>query len=770
MDQLHSRNVVIEKIASLFVEHEGLWKKYASYMNNQSKAFKKLESLLSINEDLGEFLKSKAQQEGFSLEYLLVRPIRRFLEYVSLFEELKKYTSGGHPDYRMTMEANKIFKDALALVDHNKVETIRKLRDIQCTLVFPPKHVKFDLLAAADRHLVSETALKLYEITKKRLLSDGYMFVFNDMLLLTRPRQVQIQTSPSTSVTKHRVAYRVVLNKAFVREPDPVVLEQAKDLPMLEIVQPEVEIVRICFPTREEKLRFKSTIESLLIKNKANISEQEKEDAYKKLAENEAEQLNKLKLTSRIKVPPPVPKRPSASPSKKHISKAHIDKEEDEEEGVPSRRAEIRKLQRELVATKRELKAVLLRLEQMEKQRDHYRKLHDELNEEYERYKRTTESQVGEVEKLKDKAAASSPSDNADTAHLKELLRKEIEQRREAERTNKELRDNFLRLTHLMIQKQTIEGDLLTRLISLENEVIGVDADTRNQEIASQRRELQNVFERAKQELLQTLEESKAALRREVEILVQTVALTLESEKAKGDPNKFTTQLMQENATLKAMNVELDRKIKDYESRTNTAVPATTPRGSTASAVSHSHPQSSVVTKDSPSAPLKKGEDKSSGGLKDSRGKVKKIKTVNYGSDTGERDDGSKRKMPMMVMKLTKKRKDSQTPQPWRTPPTAVNGTANVEIKKVNKVDWNVVKHEQSYWSDDIDSDGWTSAGGTNIMKPMPMSPGRVVNVSAAMNSNAPAPTAPLVAVSSNPHAAEGDEISGEGAAKSNSE
>jgi F0F1-type ATP synthase membrane subunit b/b' len=64
--------------------------------------------------------------------------------------------------------------------------------------------------------------------------------------------------------------------------------------------------------------------------------------------------------------------------------------------------------------------------------------------------------------------------------------------------------------------------------------------DTRNHEIASQRRELQNVFEKAKQELLQTLEESKAALRREVEILVQTVALTLESDKAKGDPSMFS--------------------------------------------------------------------------------------------------------------------------------------------------------------------------------------------------------------------------------------
>jgi hypothetical protein len=44
---------------------------------------------------------------------------------------------------------------------------------------------------------------------------------------------------------------------------------------------------------------------------------------------------------------------------------------------------------------------------------------------------------------------------------------------------------------------------------------------------------------------------------------------------------------MQENATLKALNVELDRKIKDYEGRTTATttttavtVPSTTPRGS----------------------------------------------------------------------------------------------------------------------------------------------------------------------------------------------
>lgn len=107
--------------------------------------------------------------------------------------------------------------------------------------------------------------------------------------------------------------------------------------------------------------------------------------------------------------------------------------------------------------------------------------------------------------------------------------------------------------------------------------------------------------------------------------------------------------------------------------------------------MSHSLTQSQALMKDSLAPPMKRG-DKNLTGLKDSRGlKVKKIKTVNYGSDTGEKEE--KRRAPMV--KLSRKRKESQPPQPWRTPPTAVNNTTSVEIKRMNKVDWNVVKNEQ---------------------------------------------------------------------------
>jgi hypothetical protein len=103
------------------------------------------------------------------------------------------------------------------------------------------------------------------------------------------------------------------------------------------------------------------------------------------------------------------------------------------------------------------------------------------------------------------------------------------------------------------------------------------------------------------------------------------------------------------------------------------------------------------MTKDNKETPhitsLKKSEDKNPSGLRDSRSvKVKKVKTVNYGSDTGERE-GTKQKIPMV--KLTKKRKESTPSQPWRTPPTSVNDTTSVEIKKMNIVDWKAVKNEQ---------------------------------------------------------------------------
>jgi hypothetical protein len=82
------------------------------------------------------------------------------------------------------------------------------------------------LLSAADRHLITEFILKLFEIAKKQPLSDAHAFIFNDLLLITRPRQMQIQSSPPTTITKHRVAYRVPLNKIFIQQPDPNILER----------------------------------------------------------------------------------------------------------------------------------------------------------------------------------------------------------------------------------------------------------------------------------------------------------------------------------------------------------------------------------------------------------------------------------------------------------------------------------------------------------------------------------------------------------------
>ena len=95
--------------------------------------------------------------------------------------------------------------------------------------------------------------------------------------------------------------------------------------------------------------------------------------------------------------------------------------------------------------------------------------------------------------------------------------------------------------------------------------------------------------------------------------------------------------------------------------------------------------------------------------------KSKKVKTYNYSSDNAE--DSWKTKLKLS----TKKKKDTQT-TPWRTPPpTAPNQPFGLQFKS-NKVDWNTVKNEQSYWSDDFNESDYSS-GVVTVRKRLQMSP-----------------------------------------------
>ncbi len=84
--------------------------------------------------------------------------------------------------------------------------------------------------------------------------------------------------------------------------------------------------------------------------------------------------------------------------------------------------------------------------------------------------------------------------------------------------------------------------------------------------------------------------------------------------------------------------------------------------------------------------------------------KSKKVKTYNYSSDNAEENKDWKAKLRLS----TKKKKEVQA-TPWRTPPPTAQNQPFVLQFKSNKVDWNTVKNEQSYWSDDFNESDYSS-------------------------------------------------------------
>lgn len=101
--------------------------------------------------------------------------------------------------------------------------------------------------------------------------------------------------------------------------------------------------------------------------------------------------------------------------------------------------------------------------------------------------------------------------------------------------------------------------------------------------------------------------------------------------------------------------------------------------------------------------------------------KAKKLKSVRFHGDVSSDEQGGKgpswRDNVRKTLGIPKKKPaPGQGPSPWRKPPE----TAGVPfgVKKPNKVEWN--RTEQSYWSDDVDSDTYGPGGATSGNESMP--------------------------------------------------
>lgn len=238
---------------------------------------------------------------------------------------------------------------------------------------------------------------------------------------------------------------------------------------------------------------------------------------------------------------------------------------------------------------------------------------------------------------------------------------------------------------------------------------------------------------------------SSPGLQRVASISVNETAMKIELD-----------QLRKENSTLKQSNTELTSRLSTLQRRNSVTLPGTvvgppipvnraqpTPTGGPASPTvprgpaAADAPSSESDRSGSPAPFLRANSMTSPRNLSgssqemsalnsptsDETGpqmslgkKSKKLKSVRFHGDVSSDEQTGKgpswRDNVRKTLGIPKKKASPQQgPSPWRKPPEAGTGVP-VAMKKPNKVDW--TRSEQSYWSDDVDSDTYGPGGATS--------------------------------------------------------
>jgi hypothetical protein len=214
-------------------------------------------------------------------------------------------------------------------------------------------------------------------------------------------------------------------------------------------------------------------------------------------------------------------------------------------------------------------------------------------------------------------------------------------------------------------------------------------------------------------------------------------------------------QLRKELATYKQQHAELSSRLSTLQRRNSVTLPSPVvgiPPVNRPQSVATQQPATPTSTRDTPSsesdrsgspAPMIRANSLTSprlmaGGSQEisavtsqdsddtgpqlsSGKKSKKLKSVRFHGDVSSDEQSGKgptwRDSVRKTLGIPKKKPVPATgPNPWRKPPEMGGGP--ITVKKPNKVDWN--RSEQSYWSDDVDSDTYGPGGATSGNESMP--------------------------------------------------
>jgi len=171
----------------VFVKYVSSFRIYTEFVNNYNNSLDNLSRCQKKKKAFQQFLADANRHSdcrGRDLPTFLITPIQRLPRYILLLQELQKLTPSKHKDYKNIGRALSDIKQMTDYINREKqvAEMYQKLLQIQEAFVDDIS------LLSKQRQLVQEGEFNYRRKSKKGFKPGLHFFLFNDMLLLARPR------------------------------------------------------------------------------------------------------------------------------------------------------------------------------------------------------------------------------------------------------------------------------------------------------------------------------------------------------------------------------------------------------------------------------------------------------------------------------------------------------------------------------------------------------------------------------------------------------
>ncbi len=300
----------------------------------------------------------------------------------------------------------------------------------------------------------------MHPLRKPGTRNEIFLLVFSDMLLITRPKRVSTKKlTLNNKVSRHLlVTRRIFLNEMFLHDPSLDIREQIPDV--IEIVSTNVGVWRLGMGSETE--RVTKIIESQLARVGPTVSDSDKSTEYNRLVEL-AKSRQPTRSKSRASASQLSPRRSPRSPRKALLL--------DLERATNNNNNASEQLMSELDKARDAVRELAMKASIAEQERDEYRRRMEEEMRERIKLERVISTQQEQITQLKLTQNSKPAKETIEVQTLLDMLKHETEARREVEEHNRDLRNNYLKLTALVTEKQLQESQLMGRVLSLEHEL-----------------------------------------------------------------------------------------------------------------------------------------------------------------------------------------------------------------------------------------------------------------------------------------------------------